>query len=266
MNQFTPLTPIAKSVSSSTSSATPLTNTSSLASLPTLAPVTPVKSVSSNLPVLEKTTKGVPKANTAPTSVSEAPVVGINPPALEKVTKAPKTAPKGSSSLPPNLRPSWPTEPEKKAEVKTPTLEVSPKTKPAAQQSQPGVRVENPNGLYIVTCDVHTMGCDSVTTGITGRKILHGIYSYPEVMAMAGETVTGKLIGMVKKNMLNSFPPFMVAGITLGTIIVEVTHPTYDVTGDIVADIEMKSSDGKHRYRTIRIKRFRRNTFTSLVM
>jgi hypothetical protein len=213
-------------------------------------------------PALEKTSKTVPKAITASSSPSTAAPVGINAPVLEKLSKGSKTASTGiGSSMPPNLRPSWPKEGEKKSEIRTPQLEVSKKAT-TATVTQPGTRVESPHGMYIVTCDVHTLGCDSVAS-VPGRKLIHGLFSYAEVMKWDGENITEKLIAKVKVNILESFPPFLRAGIALGTAVVVIKYPVYDITGDLVATIDIKSADDKHQYRTIHIKRFRHDMFTA---
>lgn len=256
---FTPLNSTIKPTTTGTAPA--LTQTSGSGMLPRIPQVAPLPKVVAP-PALEKTVKGVPKATTALPSPSQAAPVGINAPVLEKTTKGVKTTPMTTgSSIAPNLRPTWPVV-VTKPEAKPPQLEVSAKAKPV---SQPGTRVENPNGSYIITCDVHTMGCDSVTTGVNGRKLIHGVFSYPEVMKMEGENVTEKLIAFAKKNMLQSFPPFLIAGITLGSTIVEIKYPIHDVSGDVVATIELYSAEKPDRkYRTIHIKRFRHNVFTSV--
>lgn len=276
---FTPLTPIGKSMS--TGSTPPvLTQTSGPGMLPripqtvasTPKPVTP--------PALERTVKSSETGLKALPSPSQPQPVGINPPTLEKVAKPVKTA---STATPADLRPSWPEQKVQQAKTehaaasaskgqsypgqavisaKAPTLEVSKKVSRPATSTTPTTRFESPNGMYIITCDIHTMGCDSVTGG-NGRKLIHGLFSYGEVMKMQGDNITDKLVNMVKKRMLDSFPPFLVAGISLGTAIVEVKYPVYDVTGDLVATIEVKSSDGKHQYRTLHIRRFRHDMFTA---
>lgn len=197
-------------------------------------------------PALQKTSKaGLPKPVPSPVVVVIKPPEGFVAPALEKVTKAPHKAPDASV-----LRASWP--------------DVNPNATKVVTPQAVGMKVEDPNGLYIITCDVKAMGVNS-DDATKGRRIIHGIYSYARMMTLDGKDTTDRLINLALKMIPLTVPPFVKTGLAMGTIGLKVNYPVTNSDIDLVATIEINSSiDETIRYRTINVRRFTPNMITSL--
>lgn len=213
--------------------------------------------------VLQKTTKAlapppletvktaaIPSAvaPAAPVSVQTKPPEGINAPVLEKVVKALSTTPRPTG--PAALRPTWPDHTQN-----APIIAV-PQTVPS--------RIEDPRGMYMVNCEIMTLG-PNADSPAKSSSVIHGLFSFDRVMNMPGKDVTDKLINWTLTKILpESLPPFLKMGVGMGTANMKVSYPVAGGNPDLVATIEINSSDEKRKYRTVTIRRFKPDVITAL--
>lgn len=206
-------------------------------------------------PPLQKTLKVNPTPaigfNTAPQTPSKPMVEGFVAPPLEKVAKAPLRAPNAVSPAT-QLRPSW--------------AEPDTRTNAAPALGIQSVRVESPDSLYVISCNVNAIGVGGVDDS-THRHILNGIYHYPEVMKLDGKDLTDKLVNLVLKSLPKVLPTFVNTGIALGTIETIVEYSSNGPTWEKVATIKIVSTAiNKHVYRTFTISRFKPNSLMTMCL
>lgn len=212
-------------------------------------------------PTLQKTTKPattIPKAVEAPTSVQTKTPEGFSAPTLERVTKAFSGPAAINAAVNTGaLRPSWPDHTQAAHKI-----EITPKSTPIVEAAK---RVEDPRGLFMVSCDILTLGVTNVNQTKL-RQVVHGILTFDKVMCLPGKDATDKLINYTLEKILPStLPTFLKAGIGLGTTGLKVTYPVAAHSPDIVAQIEINSTVNENlKYRLITIRRFKPDMITSL--